>query len=231
MAALPQTRPGIKLDEKTSLQSSWQYPTSKHEASEVLKKSKIRNQVVELVFAGVYSDACELVPLFNYIENFRKRKFLRFFFPGDPKHGLTYVHLSDACDAIIATMQAQNLVGAGQHTRIFIAEEKPVSYHHIAKTTTSLLHQSFLLVTVPKFVALIGAFFLYLIEKNGFLKPWMIQYADEHYEMDVSKAKQLIGWKPFRSLKSCLPSMLEIARDRPQDWLRANEKRPWRYRN
>ena len=41
-----------------------------------------------------------------------------------------------------------------------------------------------------------------------FIQPFMIPLADDHYELDISRARKLLGWEPRRSLRETLPVMI-----------------------
>ena len=40
-----------------------------------------------------------------------------------------------------------------------------------------------------------------------FIKPFMVQLADNHYELDISRAEQLLGWRPEHTLRRSLQSL------------------------
>jgi nucleoside-diphosphate-sugar epimerase len=33
-----------------------------------------------------------------------------------------------------------------------------------------------------------------------FIKPWMIPHADDHFELDITRARELLGWQPQHRL-------------------------------
>ena len=60
---------------------------------------------------------------------------------------------------------------------------------------------------VPKPIAKAGAWaesVLPLPEKP-FIKPWMIDHADDNFELDISKARDILGWQPDHNLRNTLP--------------------------
>jgi len=50
----------------------------------------------------------------------------------------------------------------------------------------------------------------------------MIDLADDHFEMDSSKAKKLLGWKPKHSLRDTLPEMIKKLKDNPEKFYKVN---------
>jgi nucleoside-diphosphate-sugar epimerase len=50
----------------------------------------------------------------------------------------------------------------------------------------------------------------------------MIDLADAHYPVDISKAKRLLGWQPRHSLRETLPEMLRRLKQDPAGWYAVN---------
>jgi nucleoside-diphosphate-sugar epimerase len=78
---------------------------------------------------------------------------------------------------------------------------------------------------VPKWVAKIGAWLQAHLPffPTPFIKPWMIDLADDHYELDVSLAEKLLGWKPQHSLEEVLPKIIQELKDNPEHWYKMNQ--------
>jgi nucleoside-diphosphate-sugar epimerase len=56
-----------------------------------------------------------------------------------------------------------------------------------------------------------------------FVKPWMIDLADDHYELDITKAKKVLGWIPKHTLEETLPIMIEELKKDPENWYKINQ--------
>ncbi|HEX2531901.1 MAG TPA: vitamin K epoxide reductase family protein, partial [Burkholderiaceae bacterium] len=56
-----------------------------------------------------------------------------------------------------------------------------------------------------------------------FIKPFMVQLADEHYELDITRAEQLLDWHPEHALRRSLPAMIGKLRQDPARWYRHNK--------
>lgn len=54
----------------------------------------------------------------------------------------------------------------------------------------------------------------------------MIENADDHYEIDISRARRLLGWKPRHSLTAPLPEMIRRLKADPTDWYKKNKLEP-----
>ena len=55
---------------------------------------------------------------------------------------------------------------------------------------------------IPKSVARTGAWVeTEVLDQDPFIKPWMVDISDDHYELDTGRARKLLGWKPRHSLR------------------------------
>jgi UDP-glucose 4-epimerase len=78
------------------------------------------------------------------------------------------------------------------------------------------------IIKIPKWFAKTGAFMLNLVGK-AFIKPWMIDLADDHFEMDSAKAKKMLGWQPEHTLRGTLPKMIKKLKDDPKAFYKVNK--------
>jgi uncharacterized membrane protein len=54
----------------------------------------------------------------------------------------------------------------------------------------------------------------------------MVDNADAHYQLDISRARDLLGWEPKHSLRDTLPKIVAALRSNPPSWYRANKLNP-----
>jgi nucleoside-diphosphate-sugar epimerase len=100
-----------------------------------------------------------------------------------------------------------------------------MSYRDLQNEIGELVHaHEWRTLRIPKVVAKVGA---YVQEKlpgaDPFIKPWMIDRADDHYALDITRARRLLGWQPKRSLRATLPAMIAALRADPDGWYRENK--------
>jgi hypothetical protein len=80
---------------------------------------------------------------------------------------------------------------------------------------------------VPKALAKTGSWIEdEILDEDPFVKPWMIDFADDHYALDVTRARALLGWNPKHSLREALPRIIESLKADPQAWYRSNKLNP-----
>jgi len=51
----------------------------------------------------------------------------------------------------------------------------------------------------------------------------MIDRADDHFELDISRARTAVGWEPRRSLRETMPTIVAALEADPWAWYRENE--------
>jgi hypothetical protein len=80
---------------------------------------------------------------------------------------------------------------------------------------------------VPNALAPLAKAGAWVMEKlpgaDPFLKPWMIDRANDHYALDITRARTLLGWKPKRSLRETLPKMVAALKADPAKFYEENK--------
>lgn len=225
------TRPGIPVREDSPLDPRWPYPRSKLAAEEVVGRERGAIPALILRIAGVYTDHCEVPSLAYQIQRIYERQMLSRVFPGDPSHGQTFVHLDDVALAFRLAVEKRRELPA-QDT-VLIGEETTESYESLQNLIGQLIHgEPWGTRRIPKPVAATGAWAQDVVEGivpdaidrgvEPFIKPFMVWLADDHYELDVSRARDLLGWQPRHSLRRALPRMIGELRQNPAQWYRRN---------
>lgn len=54
----------------------------------------------------------------------------------------------------------------------------------------------------------------------------MVDRADDHYVLNISRARALLGWEPQRSLRATLPAMVAALKANPLRWYREHKLKP-----
>jgi hypothetical protein len=54
----------------------------------------------------------------------------------------------------------------------------------------------------------------------------MMWLADDHYDLDITRARQMLGWEPRHRLKTELPAMVRALKQDPAAWYKANNIKP-----
>jgi nucleoside-diphosphate-sugar epimerase len=228
MAAMAPTDPGQKQVADSPRAGLWEYPRHKREAEATIEAAAIPQPRVELVLAAVYSKWCELVPLYQHIEQVARRSPLSSLYPGSVDRGLTYVHLSSVAEAFLRSIDAFR--GRSGVHRLLIGEDRPVTYFQIHRAAQRAFgRRQGRIRRIPKWLARVGAQILVwmgqLFGKSSFIHPWMIDFAGEHFEFDLRPTRQLLEWQPDGYLGDRLVGICERAAIHREIWLAKNEAR------
>ena len=214
------TVPGKKIDENSPLQPKWAYPESKVEAEKVILQERKNIPVVMLRIAGTYTDTGSSIPINNHIKRIYEKQITSHFFPGDVSHGNPYIHLDDLIGAMAKVIEKRKTLP--EELVLNIGEEETLSFEYLQKTIGKLLHgKEWKTYRIPKFVAKFGAK-VQDIFGDPFIKPWMIDMADDHMELDMTLAKKMLDWQPEHSLRETLPKMISSLRANPDHWYKIN---------
>ena len=92
-----------------------------------------------------------------------------------------------------------------------------MSYGELQQEIGRLVHgEEWQTWEVPKALAKTGAWLEdEVLGEEPFIRPWMVDIADDHYALDISRARTLLGWEPKRSLRETLPKMVAALKADP----------------
>ncbi len=217
------TKPGEVITEESPLDGNWAYPQSKIETEEVIKKYRGKIPSVVMQIAGVYDDDCHSIPISNQIQRIYEKSLTSHFFPGDASHGAAFIHMDDLVNLLEKAVDRRNEIP--REVTVLVGEEKTLSTKYLQNAISQYFFQkNSRLIWLPKWFAWLGSFLQChtpFMEKP-FIRPWMIKLADEHYELDVSEAKDLFKWDMKHKLEDSLLLMLKDLESDPIGWYKKN---------
>lgn len=223
LAVKPNNAPG-PVDENSPLEGKWDYPASKIKAEEVIRNEHGSIPAVSLRISGVYDEKGHSLPLGQQIDRIYQKQLESYLYPGDSDRGQALVHLDDLADLFRRVVDRR---AALEPYEVFlVAEPDVMSYGELQDQLGELIHgDEWPTIRIPKIVAKAGAYVKNAIatgEERPFIKPWMIDLADDHYEADITKARTKLGWEPQHRLRNTLPAIVESLRDNPVEFYKAN---------
>jgi nucleoside-diphosphate-sugar epimerase len=218
------TRPGIKISEDSPVVPRWDYPLSKVKTEAVIHQERGKISTVNLRIAGVYDDRCHSIPLSNQMQRIFENQFEAHVFAGDVTHGASFVHMNDLVDVIALCVEKRKILPP--ELTLLIGEEVTFSYDQLQRMMQRFIHaKEWKTWSIPKPIAKIGAWFQNHLPfvKKGFIKPWMIEIADDHYELDITRAKKILGWQPKHCVDQTIPKWVQELRVDPVEWYDENK--------
>jgi nucleoside-diphosphate-sugar epimerase len=222
------TSPGRPISEEAPLEGTWEYPQSKIDTEQRICARRGNMPAVRLRVAGVYTATCDSIPIAHQIQRIYEERLTSHVYPGDTSHGQAFVHLDDLIEALRRTVERRQELPVD--VAILIGEPETYSYDHLQRTLGRLIHGEADWVThqIPKALAKTGAWIQDQIPglEEPFIKPWMIDLADDHYELDISRARALLGWQPQQRLIDTLPSMVKALQADPSGWYKQHKMVP-----
>lgn len=222
LAVKPNNAPG-PIDENTPLEGKWAYPQSKIAAEQAIREDHGDIPAVLLRIAGVYDEAGHSLPLGQQIARISEKQLESYFYPGDRSHGQSLVHLDDMAVCFRRVIDRRHELHGVE--AFLVAEPDVMSYDELQDRLGELIHgDDWPTFRIPKFVAKAGAFVQDKLagEEGSFIKPWMIDLADDHYAPDVTKARSRLGWEPKHRLRETLPAIVEHLKRDPVAFYKNN---------
>ncbi|MBI2742449.1 MAG: NAD(P)-dependent oxidoreductase [Chlamydiales bacterium] len=215
---------GERITENSPVEPKWAYPRSKVETEAMISKECGAIPYVIMRIAGVYDDQCHSIPISNQIQRIYENQLESHLFPGDLTHGASFVHMDDLVEALWLAVQKRKTLP--KELVLLIGEEETLSYETLQQEIGQQVHgQEWKTWRVPKAFAKLGAWSQQHIPflPKTFIKPWMIDVADDNYTLDISRAKEFLGWQPRHSLRTTLPVMTAQLKDDPLTWYDENK--------
>jgi nucleoside-diphosphate-sugar epimerase len=224
--------PGEPIDEQAPIEPKWAYPKSKARAESVIKKEHGEIPYVLLHLAGLYSEAKAVPTLSAQIRRIYERNPKAHLYSGPVETGQSFIHRDDMIDAFIRTVDRRRELP--ENTTILVGEPETVSYDALQKKIAELIHgeSEWKTYKVPKTLAEAGAWVEEKSEpvvpddfdqgEKPFIRPFMVEMADDHYELDITRARELLGWKPKHRILDTLPKMIANLKADPLGWYETN---------
>ena len=225
-------RPGERIDERSPIDPRWVYPKSKAAAEDVIRAEHGPIPYVLLRLAGVYDDHSMVPTMAQQIARIYERNFQSRFYAGSTLVGQAMLHRADMLDAFRRTVDRRGALP--RETEILIGERDAVGYEALQDEFGRLLHgeDNWPTLRVPKTIAAAGAWAQAALEpvipdivdggEAPFIKPFMVDMADDHYALDIRRARELLEWEPRHRFKDELPRLITALQEDPAGWYRTN---------
>ena len=228
--------PGVPIVENAAIEPKWAYPQSKARAEEVIRAEHGDVPYCLLRLAGLYDERTAVPTLAQQIRRIYERDPKAHAYAGDLRTGQAMLHKDDMVDAFVRAVDRRGSLP--DDGAILIGEEEAMGFGELQERLAKLIHDAddWTTLSAPKPLAKAGA---WLEEKSEpvvpddfdqgekpFIRPFMVEMADDHYELDTSRARRLLDWRPAHSIRETLPSIVSALLADPAGWYEANGLTP-----
>ena len=225
-------RPGERIDENQPIAPGWAYPKSKAAAEAVLRTERGHIPSVVLRLAGVYDVATMVPTLAQQMARVYAPDLQSHLYAGSLLVGQSALHRDDMLDALRRTVDRRGVLPPA--TELLIGEADALGSEALQDALGQLMHgaEQWLTLRVPKPLAAAGAWVQGKLEplvpdaidggETPFIRPFMVAMADDHYALDIRRARRLLDWEPQHRLHDDLPPMVAALKADPAAWYAAN---------
>lgn len=221
--------PGEEIDESDPVDASWPYPESKVDTERLIREHPSSSSMSTVIarLAGIYDEDGNSPPITNQIKRIDGRWPTSHFYPADAASGQAFVHLDDAVDALIRIVERRSLLTG--ITPILIAEPRTVGYGELQDVIGNELYgRDWPTLRIPPLVAKVGA---WVREKNPigedpFIRSWMVDRASDHYDIDISTAREELDWVPRHDVTDTVRQMIARLQEDRDGWYERNGLTP-----
>ena len=222
----PTARPDERIDEESPIEAAWAYPESKVRTEGLLRERHGSIPLVMLRIAGVYDDLGNSPFIAEQIARIYEHRLTAHLYPGMLCAGQSFVHIEDLADAISRVIERRH--DLPPELPLLVGEPEALGYAEVQNIIGEALHgEDWTTVRMPKTLALAGTWIQdAVLGGDDFIKPWMVEQSNDHYVLDISRAKRLLDWQPKHSLSRTLPKMVAALKRDPAGWYETNKLNP-----
>lgn len=214
---------GKPINEEWPLDPKLPYRESKILTELLLRKQRGDIPIVLARPAGVYDDECHSAFLAHQIARIYERRIISHFYSGRLDTGQSWLHLEDFIDALHQIILRRTMLPA--ELPLLLGESEVMGFDEIQQELGRLIHnESWNTVELPRTVAKTGAWIENeVLQESAFVKPWMVDVSEDHYELDTTRAQRLLDWKPLHSLRETLPKIVDALKQDPVSFYQTNK--------
>jgi nucleoside-diphosphate-sugar epimerase len=231
VAAMAPSPQGQALTERSPTAHFLPYAKSKSIGEQMVRDSSDRLPAAVLRIAGVFTDWCELPPLYSLIKVWTGPAPLSRAVVGSGTTGIPYLHRHDLVRAVRACVARHQLLdryevllasqtGTTSHNELFDLvhrqppHQRPVRPIHLPALAARLL------------VGLRCAWGSAL-RNMPYERPWMLKYVDRPWVVDTSYTRRKLGWDctAGMGIADRLPQILQRVKVHRAEWHRRNRLR------
>lgn len=219
------TERGVIQNEDSPIRGKWHYPASKVRTEKVIREEHGDIPYVIVRIAGCYDDECNCVPISQHMVRIYEKQLASLVFPGKSSNGVPYTHFEDLSDMLLELLHKRKEIP--KELVLLCCEEDSITYRELQTELGKLIHgkDKWPMIWIPKPIAKLGAW----VQNHTpfmpkpFIKPWMVDLADDNYQFSLDRAREVLGWAPKHSLRKTLPTLVENMKADPIAWYKRHK--------
>jgi len=223
IAALTPLPEGEVLTENALAGGEIAYSKSKALGERMLFENSHRVPAVILRLGGVFTDWCELPPLFSVMKLWT-RPFIGRMIPGQGMSGFPYIHRRDVVHIVRRIIEKDNSLD--RFETLFASHDGVTCQKELFPIIRKEIDQNLTIkpIHIPlplARIALYGKFFFNLLgNKKTYERAWMIDFADRPLVVDTALTRKKLDWEPRSELHilARLPFLLKKFNHHPEIW-------------
>jgi len=231
IAAMEPPTIGSYLNEESPTSEVLPYARSKSLGERLMADTSSKVPCNILRIAGVFSDWCELPPLYGLIKLWTSAFPFGCIIPGQGESGIPYIHINDLVRLIRKCILQNHELGpyniflASQHGAVLHRQLFPVIRSAVGNSASlSPIH-------IPRKIAKYGAWVRCALgEISGnrpYERPWMLDYVDKPWTTDTSNTRRILDWdcRPELGLMRKITDIQNNLKTDPKGWEERNISR------
>jgi nucleoside-diphosphate-sugar epimerase len=231
IASLPSPAPGGVLTEASRPIATIAYTRSKTLGENLLNQYSEQMATATLRIGGVFSDWCELPPLYSLTKLWSKPGLMGRCIPGRGNSGFPYIHRRNLVACVRRIIERHESLGRAE--TLFAAPDGCTTHNAIFPVIREILgpRYSSKPVYVPPWAAQWGLFvknrIKVLINKKRYERRWMMAYVDQPLVVDTAYTRKTLEWAPAPEwgIIERLPVLMDRFRSHRTRWERRNIRR------
>ena len=231
IAAMEPPAIGSYLTEESPTSEFLPYARSKSLGERLLAEASSQVPCNILRIAGVFSDWCELPPLYSLIKLWTSAFPFGRIIPGRGESGIPYIHVNDLVRFVrLCILQNHEL---GPYNIFMASQHGAVLHRQLFPAIRSAADFSGNLrpIHIPRKIAKYGVWIRFALgEISGnrpYERPWMLEYADKPWNTDTSNTRIILDWDctPELGILRKIPDILNNFTTDPKGWEERNISR------
>ncbi len=226
---------GSSLTEESPTSEFIPYARSKFLGEKLIMETSPQIPYTILRIAGVFSDWCELPPLYGLIKLWTSAFPFGCLIPGRGETGIPYIHVNDLvsivrqCILLDQKLGPSNIFLASQHGAVLHRQLYPVI------RSESRYPVSIKPIHITQKVAKTGLWFRHALGKvtghTPYEQPWMLDYVDKSWATDTVLTRGILNWDctPDQEILQKIPIIMSNLRKDPTGWESRNRSRNERH--